>query len=90
MALGAIIRHRKPERNSTGSVASQRGSTWLLLAFYGQQWGRLRFRLSSQCPGVQDMKIKHPSQHNHFVQTTPVYIVLFFLSQVPGAPDDNR
>jgi hypothetical protein len=27
---------------------------------------------------------------NNFVQATPVFAILFFLSQVPGAPDDNR
>jgi hypothetical protein len=27
---------------------------------------------------------------NNFVQATPVYVFLFFLSQEPGAPDDNR
>jgi len=27
---------------------------------------------------------------NNFVQATPVYPVLFFPGQVPGAPDDNR
>jgi hypothetical protein len=27
---------------------------------------------------------------NNFVQATPVYAFLLVLSQVPGAPDDNR
>ena len=27
---------------------------------------------------------------NNFVQATPVFVILFVLSQVPGVPDDNR
>jgi hypothetical protein len=27
---------------------------------------------------------------NNFVQATPVFAILFVLSQVPGVPDDNR
>ena len=27
---------------------------------------------------------------NNFVQATVVCVILFFLSQVPGVPDDNR
>jgi hypothetical protein len=27
---------------------------------------------------------------NNFVQATPVFAILLALSQVPGAPDDNR
>jgi hypothetical protein len=27
---------------------------------------------------------------NNFVQATPVFAILLFLSQVPGALDDNR
>jgi hypothetical protein len=30
------------------------------------------------------------AQLNNFVQATPVSACLFFLRQVPGAPDDNR
>jgi len=29
-------------------------------------------------------------QPNNSVQATPVYAIVFFLSQLPGVPDDNR
>jgi hypothetical protein len=28
--------------------------------------------------------------HNNLVQATPVRAILFVLSQLPGAPDENR
>jgi hypothetical protein len=27
---------------------------------------------------------------NNVVQETPIFAILFFLSQVPGVPDENR
>jgi hypothetical protein len=30
------------------------------------------------------------SRHNNFVQAPPVCGILFVLSQLPGAPDENR
>jgi hypothetical protein len=42
------------------------------------------------CFGKLGVESPRLARYNNFVQATPGYANLLFLSQVPGAPDDNR